>query len=168
MVVPDEGYLTGAHSLCKKHGALFVADEVRARSILQCRRVMWLTTPAAQVQTGLCRTGRMLAVDYEDVKPDVLILGKGAPAAAYTMLVCCMSLNSLRDTALSGGMMPVSAVLANDEVMMNISPGEHGSTYGGNPLGCVIGVEALKVGLLVGDRLPGCAGELTLVPYARS
>lgn len=102
VVVPDEGYLTGAHSLCKKHGALFVADEV---------------------QTGLCRTGRMLAVDYEDVKPDVLILGK----------------------ALSGGMMPVSAVLANDEVMMNISPGEHGSTYGGNPLGCVIGVEALKI-----------------------
>lgn len=102
VVVPDEGYLTGAHNLCKKHGALFVADEV---------------------QTGLCRTGRMLAVDYEDVKPDVLILGK----------------------ALSGGMMPVSAVLANDEVMMNISPGEHGSTYGGNPLGCVIGVEALKI-----------------------
>ncbi|HAN38770.1 MAG TPA: ornithine--oxo-acid transaminase, partial [Chitinophagaceae bacterium] len=91
VVVPDEGYLKGVRALCDQYRVLFIADEI---------------------QTGLCRTGKMLACDHEHVKPDILILGK----------------------ALSGGTMPVSAVLANDEVMMNIHPGEHGSTYGGNPL----------------------------------
>eukprot|EP00947_MAST-08B_sp_MAST-8B-sp1_P003428 g3428.t1 len=102
VVVPDEGYLAGVRRLCTKHRVLMVADEV---------------------QTGLCRTGRMLAVDYEDARPDVLVLGK----------------------ALSGGVFPVSAVLADDEVMLQIQPGEHGSTYGGNPLGCKVAIEALSV-----------------------
>jgi ornithine--oxo-acid transaminase len=78
---------------------------------------------ADEIQTGLARTGRMLACDYEDVKPDILILGK----------------------ALSGGILPVSAVLASDEIMLTIKPGEHGSTYGGNPLACAVAIEALKV-----------------------
>jgi ornithine--oxo-acid transaminase len=102
VVVPDEGYLKGVRDLCNEYSVLFIADEI---------------------QTGLCRTGKMLACDHENVRPDILILGK----------------------ALSGGMMPVSAVLADDEVMMNIKPGEHGSTYGGNPLGCAIAMEALTV-----------------------
>lgn len=102
VVVPDEGYLKKVRELCTKYNVLFIADEV---------------------QTGLARTGRMLAIDHEDVKPDILILGK----------------------ALSGGMYPVSAVLANDEVMLCIKPGEHGSTYGGNPLGCKVAMAALKV-----------------------
>ncbi len=102
VVVPDEGYLKGVRALCDQYRVLFIADEI---------------------QTGLCRTGKMLACDHEHVKPDILILGK----------------------ALSGGTMPVSAVLANDEVMMNIHPGEHGSTYGGNPLACAVAMEALQV-----------------------
>lgn len=102
VVVPDEGYLKGVRALCTKYNVLFIADEV---------------------QTGLARTGKMLACDHEDVKPDILILGK----------------------ALSGGLMPVSAVLANNEVMLTIKPGEHGSTYGGNPLACAVAMEALKV-----------------------
>lgn len=102
VLVPDEGYLSKAFSLCKQHRVLFIADEI---------------------QTGLSRTGRLLACDHEAVKPDVLILGK----------------------ALSGGMLPVSAVLANDEVMLTIQPGEHGSTYGGNPLACAVGIAALEV-----------------------
>jgi len=102
VVVPDEGYLKGVRELCTKYKVLFIADEV---------------------QTGLARTGKMLACDHEGVKPDILILGK----------------------ALSGGTMPVSAVLANDEVMLTIKPGEHGSTYGGNPLACAVSIEALKV-----------------------
>jgi len=102
VVVPDEGYLRGIRRLCDKHRVLWIADEV---------------------QTGLCRTGKMLAVDHAGVKPDLLCLGK----------------------ALSGGTMPVSAVLANDEVMLTIKPGEHGSTYGGNPLACRVAVESLKV-----------------------
>jgi len=102
VVLPDEGYLRGVRELCTKHNVLFIADEV---------------------QTGLGRTGKMLAVDHEGVRPDIVILGK----------------------ALSGGMYPVSAVLADDEVMLTIKPGEHGSTYGGNPLGCTIAVEALRV-----------------------
>lgn len=88
--------------LCTKHNVLWIADEV---------------------QTGLARTGKRLAVDYENVKPDILVLGK----------------------ALSGGFYPVSGVLANDPVMLTIKPGEHGSTYGGNPLGCRIALEALRV-----------------------
>ncbi|HYO21844.1 MAG TPA: ornithine--oxo-acid transaminase, partial [Flavisolibacter sp.] len=90
VVVPDEGYLAEAYRLCKEANVLFIADEI---------------------QTGLARTGKMLACDYEDVHPDILILGK----------------------ALSGGVLPVSAVLSDDEVMLTIGPGEHGSTYGGNP-----------------------------------
>lgn len=102
VVVPDDGYLSGAFRLCKEANVLFMADEI---------------------QTGLARTGKMLACDHEDVHPDILILGK----------------------ALSGGMLPVSAVLANDEIMMLIKPGEHGSTYGGNPLACKIAMVALQV-----------------------
>lgn len=102
VVVPHDGYLKGVRELCTKYNVLMIADEV---------------------QTGLARTGKMLACDHEDVKPDILILGK----------------------ALSGGVMPVSAVLANDEIMMSIKPGEHGSTYGGNPLACAVAMEALQV-----------------------
>ncbi|EZA51382.1 ornithine aminotransferase, mitochondrial [Ooceraea biroi] len=102
VVVPKDGYLKGIRELCTKHNVLWIADEV---------------------QTGLGRTGKRVAVDHENVKPDVLILGK----------------------ALSGGFYPVSGVLANDHVMLAIKPGEHGSTYGGNPLGCRIALEALRV-----------------------
>ena len=102
VVVPEEGYLAGIRTLCDKYNVLFIADEV---------------------QTGIGRTGRMLATDYEDARPDILILGK----------------------ALSAGVLPVSAVLADDEVMMCIKPGEHGSTYGGNPLACVVAKSALEV-----------------------
>jgi len=102
VVVPDEGYLRSAYELCKKYNVLFIADEI---------------------QTGLGRTGKLLACDYEDIKPDVLILGK----------------------ALGGGVMPVSAVLASDEVMLCIQPGEHGSTFGGNPLACKIAMTSVNV-----------------------
>ena len=102
VVVPDEGYLSGVRALCTKYNVLMIADEV---------------------QTGLCRTGKMLACDHENVKPDILILGK----------------------ALSGGLLPVSAVLASDEIMLTIKPGEHGSTYGGNPLACAVATAALEV-----------------------
>ena len=102
VIVPAEGYIAKAAQLCKEAGVLFIADEI---------------------QTGLARTGRMLACDYESVKPDILILGK----------------------ALSGGTMPVSAVLADDEVMNTLRPGDHGSTYGGNPLACKVAMTALQV-----------------------
>lgn len=102
VVVPDEGYLKGVRELCTRYNVLMIADEV---------------------QTGLCRTGKLLACDWEEVKPDILILGK----------------------ALSGGVMPVSAVLSSDEVMLTIKPGEHGSTFGGNPLACAVAIEALQV-----------------------
>jgi ornithine--oxo-acid transaminase len=102
VMVPDDGYLSQAYRLCKEANVLFVADEI---------------------QTGLARTGKMLACDYEDVHPNILILGK----------------------ALSGGTLPVSAVLANDEIMLTIKPGEHGSTYGGNPLACKIAIASLQV-----------------------
>jgi ornithine--oxo-acid transaminase len=102
VVVPDEGYLSSAARLCHDANVLFMADEV---------------------QTGLCRTGRMLCCDHEEVRPDILILGK----------------------ALSGGTLPVSAVLADDQIMLTIRPGEHGSTYGGNPLACAVAVSALEV-----------------------
>lgn len=100
--VPDDGYLSKAKQYCADANVLFIADEI---------------------QTGLCRTGKMLCCDHEDVRPDILILGK----------------------ALSGGAMPVSAVLADDEVMLTIKPSEHGSTYGGNPLACKITITALEV-----------------------
>jgi len=102
VVIPDEGYLTGVRRLCTEYNVLFIADEI---------------------QTGLARTGKMLACDHEAVRPDILILGK----------------------ALSGGTLPVSAVLCDDEIMMNIQPGEHGSTYGGNPLACAVAITALQV-----------------------
>ena len=102
VVLPDDGYLKGVRALCDKYNVLFIADEI---------------------QTGLARTGKMLACDHEGVRPDILILGK----------------------ALSGGTMPVSAVLADDVVMMNIHPGEHGSTYGGNPLACAVAMKSLAV-----------------------
>ena len=102
VVIPDEGYLKKAFDICKKNRVLFIADEV---------------------QTGLCRTGKMLACDHEGVKPDILILGK----------------------ALSGGVLPVAAVLCRDEIMLTIKPGEHGSTYGGNPLACRVAIAALEV-----------------------
>lgn len=102
VVVPDEGYLSKAKQLCEAYNVLFIADEI---------------------QTGLGRTGKMLACDHENIKPDILILGK----------------------ALSGGTIPVSAVLANNEIMLNIKPGEHGSTYGGNPLACAVAIESIKV-----------------------
>ena len=100
--VPDEGYLKKAKELCEHNNVLFIADEI---------------------QTGLCRTGKLLCCDHEGVTPDILLLGK----------------------ALSGGALPVSAVLANDEIMLTIQPGEHGSTYGGNPLACKVAIEALSV-----------------------
>jgi ornithine--oxo-acid transaminase len=115
VVVPDDGYLSQAAALCKAANVLFIADEI---------------------QTGLCRTGRMLACDHENVRPDILILGK----------------------ALSGGVLPVSAVLADDPVMLTIKPGEHGSTYGGNPLACKVAVAALEV--LKDERLAENAAEL--------
>ncbi len=102
VVVPDEGYLAQAAALCKESNVLLIADEI---------------------QTGLARTGRMLACDHDNVKADILLLGK----------------------ALSGGTMPVSAVLADDEIMLTIKPGEHGSTYGGNPLACKVAIAALQV-----------------------
>lgn len=100
--VPDDGYLRSAKELCSKANVLFIADEI---------------------QTGLCRTGKMLACDHEEVRADILILGK----------------------ALSGGTLPVSAVLADDEIMLTIKPGEHGSTYGGNPLACKVAIASLEV-----------------------
>ncbi|MCG8311525.1 MAG: ornithine--oxo-acid transaminase [Cytophagales bacterium] len=102
VIVPDDGYLRKAFDLCRENNVLFIADEV---------------------QTGIARTGKLLACDYEGFKPDLLILGK----------------------ALSGGVLPVSAVLARDEIMLTIKPGEHGSTYGGNPLACAVAMAALEV-----------------------
>lgn len=102
VVVPDDGYLSKAYKMCKEKNVLFIADEV---------------------QTGLARTGKMLACEHENVRPDILILGK----------------------ALSGGTMPISAVLADDDIMLVIKPGEHGSTFGGNPLACAVALSALQV-----------------------
>ncbi|KAK5851010.1 hypothetical protein PBY51_001838 [Eleginops maclovinus] len=102
VVVPDKGYLTKVRELCTKYNVLWIDDEV---------------------QTGLARTGRRLAVDHEEVRPDIVVLGK----------------------ALSGGVYPVSAVLCDDEIMLTIKPGEHGSTYGGNPVACQVAMAALEV-----------------------
>ena len=115
VIVPDDGYLAGVRELCTKYNVLFIADEV---------------------QTGIARTGKMLACDYEDARPDILILGK----------------------ALSGGVLPISAVLADDEIMMCIKPGEHGSTFGGNPLACTVARAALEV--VVNEELAKNALEL--------
>jgi len=102
VIIPDEGYLKSVKELCQKHNVLFIADEV---------------------QTGIGRTGKMLACDHEDIKPDVLVLGK----------------------ALGGGVFPVSAVLTSDEVMLTLKPGQHGSTFGGNPIACAVAMAALDV-----------------------
>lgn len=102
IVMPDKGYLSQAKAMCEAAHVLFIADEI---------------------QTGLCRTGKMLCCDHENVKPDILLLGKG----------------------LSGGTFPVSAVLSSDEVMLTIKPGEHGSTFGGSPLASIVATESLKV-----------------------
>ncbi len=102
VMVPDEGYLKGAKEICDKYGCLFIADEV---------------------QTGIARTGKLLAVQHENVRPDILILGK----------------------ALSGGVYPVSAVLADDDIMLSIKPGQHGSTFGGNPIAANVAIAALTV-----------------------
>lgn len=118
VIVPDNGYLKGVRELCTKYNVLFIADEV---------------------QTGLARTGKMLACDHEGVKPDILVLGK----------------------ALSGGVLPVSAILASNEVMLTIKPGEHGSTYGGNPLACAVAMEALKV--LKDEKLAENAEKLGII-----
>lgn len=113
--VPDDGYLKKAQELCKAKNVLLICDEV---------------------QTGLARTGKMLASDYENVKPDILVLGK----------------------ALSGGTMPVSAILANDEIMLTIKPGQHGSTFGGNPLACKVAVASLQV--IIEEKLADNAYEM--------
>ncbi len=102
VVLPDKGYFTGVRALCTEYNVLMVADEI---------------------QCGLARTGKMLACDHENVRPDILILGK----------------------ALSGGVLPISAVLSDDAIMITIKPGEHGSTYGGNPLACTVAMAALQV-----------------------
>jgi ornithine--oxo-acid transaminase len=122
VVVPDEGYLKGVRALCSQYNVLMIADEV---------------------QTGLCRTGKMLACDYENVKPDLLILGK----------------------ALSGGTLPVSAVLGSNEVMLTVKPGENGSTYGGNPLACAVAISALQV--LVDENLAENAFKMGEIFRAR-
>jgi len=137
VVVPDHGYLSGAYKLCKKNNVLFIADEV---------------------QTGIARTGKLLACDYENFRPDILILGK----------------------ALSGGVLPVSAVLARDEIMLVIRPGEHGSTYGGNPLACAVAIAALDVikeenlvenaynlGMIFRDRMNNLITKSNLVNLVR-
>ena len=115
VVVPDEGYLSGVRALCTKYNVLFIADEV---------------------QTGIARTGKMLACDFEDARPDILILGK----------------------AISGGVLPISAVLADDDIMLCIQPGEHGSTFGGNPLACKVAQAALEV--VMDEDLAGNANVL--------
>eukprot|EP00160_Parvularia_atlantis_P016636 Unigene5374_Nuclearia_a/m.16471 Unigene5374_Nuclearia_a/g.16471 ORF Unigene5374_Nuclearia_a/g.16471 Unigene5374_Nuclearia_a/m.16471 type:complete len:240 (+) Unigene5374_Nuclearia_a:1-720(+) len=115
VIVPQTGYMRKAQELCRKHNALLIADEV---------------------QTGLGRTGKLLASDHDDIKPDIVVLGK----------------------ALSGGVYPVSAVLTRDEVMLTLKPGQHGSTFGGNPLGCRVAMAALEV--LVEERLPENAEKL--------
>ena len=137
VVVPDDGYLAGVRALCTKYNVLFLADEV---------------------QTGIARTGKMLACDFEDARPDILILGK----------------------ALSGGVLPVSAVLADNDVMLCIKPGEHGSTFGGNPLACKVAQAALEVvndeklaekaeflGQIFRDELQQRLGHLNIVSKVR-
>jgi ornithine--oxo-acid transaminase len=109
VVVPDQGYLAAVRELCNKQRVLMIADEI---------------------QTGLGRTGTLLACDHEQVKPDILVLAK----------------------ALGGGMLPVSAVLCSDEIMLTIRPGQHGSTFGGNPLACAVATEAVQV--ILDENLP--------------
>ncbi|HYC27623.1 MAG TPA: aminotransferase class III-fold pyridoxal phosphate-dependent enzyme, partial [Chitinophagaceae bacterium] len=125
VIVPDDGYLAEAKKRCEAANVLFIAYEI---------------------QTGLGRTGRMLACDHENVRPDIVLLGK----------------------ALSGGTLPVSAVLCDDEIMMTIQPGEHGSTYGGNPLACAVAMASLRV-LTENDMIKNAAemGELMRVELGK-
>lgn len=118
VMVPSPGYLKQVRELCTKYNVLFIADEV---------------------QTGLCRTGKLLCVDHDNVKPDIVILGK----------------------ALSGGFLPVSAVLANDEIMLTMKPGQHGSTFGGNPLACKVAMASLEV--LIDEKLADNAERLGVI-----
>lgn len=118
VAVPQDGYLAQAKAVCAEKNVLFIADEI---------------------QTGLCRTGKMLCCDHENVRPDILILGK----------------------ALSGGTLPVSAVLADDEIMLTIKPGEHGSTYGGNPLACAVAVASLNV--LIEENMAANAEQMGVI-----
>lgn len=118
VVIPDHGYLKKAYELCKEKNVLFIADEV---------------------QTGIGRTGKLLACDYEDIKPHILILGK----------------------ALGGGVLPVSAVLSSNEIMNTLKPGEHGSTFGGNPLACAVAMESLKV--IKDEKLTENAFEMGII-----
>ncbi|UII21946.1 ornithine--oxo-acid transaminase [Fulvivirga ligni] len=122
VMVPDEGYLKKAYELCQKYGVLFIADEI---------------------QTGIARTGKLLACSHEDLKPDMLLLGK----------------------ALSGGVYPVSAVLADKHIMEVIKPGQHGSTFGGNPLGCKVAMAALEV--VEDEKLAENADKLGIIFRAR-
>jgi ornithine--oxo-acid transaminase len=137
VILPDDGYLKKAYQMCRAKNVLLIADEV---------------------QTGIGRTGKLLACDYEDFKPDILILGK----------------------ALSGGTMPVSAVFCRDEIMLTIKPGQHGSTYGGNPLGCAVAITALQVlkdekmtenayrlGFIFRERMQDLIGKTDLVKTVR-
>ena len=137
VMVPDEGYMAGAYKLCQENNVLLIADEV---------------------QTGIGRTGMLLACDYDSIKPDILILGK----------------------ALSGGVLPVSAVLASDEIMLTIKPGEHGSTFGGNPLAAAVAMAALEVirdeklaenayrlGIVFRERMQALTGETAFVKLVR-
>lgn len=137
VIVPNEGYLKQCAALCKEKNVLFIADEI---------------------QTGIARTGKMLACDHEEVKPDILILGK----------------------ALSGGVLPLSSVLANNEIMLCIKPGQHGSTYGGNPLACKVGIAAMQVvldenlsenahrlGLLFRERMQHLISKTELIQLVR-
>ena len=132
--VPDDGYLAKAKQYCADANVLFIADEI---------------------QTGLSRTGKMLCCDHENVRPDILILGK----------------------ALSGGTLPVSAVLADDEIMLTIKPGEHGSTYGGNPLACKVAITSLQVlreenmaenAQILGELFRDELNKVTFAPYFKS
>jgi ornithine--oxo-acid transaminase len=118
IIIPDEGYLSAVREICTRNQVLMMADEI---------------------QTGLCRTGKMLCCDHENVRPDILLLGK----------------------ALSGGTMPVSAVLADDEVMLNIHPGEHGSTFGGSPLAAAVAQTALQV--LVDEQMADNASTMGIL-----
>jgi len=122
VLVPDEGYMRGVREICSKNNVLFIADEV---------------------QTGIARTGKMLCVDHENVRPDIVMIAK----------------------ALGGGVFPVSAVLADDNVMLQIKPGEHGSTFGGNPLACKVAIESLKV--VIEEKLAENAERLGQVLRAR-
>jgi ornithine--oxo-acid transaminase len=122
VLVPDEGYMRGVREICTKNNVLFIADEV---------------------QTGIARTGKMLCVDHENVRPDIVMIAK----------------------ALGGGVFPVSAVLADDNIMLQIKPGEHGSTFGGNPLACKVAIESLKV--VIEEKLAENAERLGQILRAR-